>query len=1620
MKVGITVHFQFSFFSSGSPQTAMGLAEVFRIQGYDIVFINVGDESKKWWDDILTMKDSWETVHHSVLDSNMDFDYIIEVDSHLLTAFERGGRSRGRGRGKRIWLSRKAPIFSDIESSLFPFSRPDRDLTNISEIWLYEEMCTKDDIQYIELLTRKPVSLIPYIWTPTPVEMYRQETKAPIWQQTYNPSVPWSIHICETNMSSASSATIPLLVMRELVKAGGSTAIHNQIKIHNADNIKGNDFFKSNVLAHVFSDISGAATSQFMGRQRIIDWVYDTNSIVIAHSRFLTLRPYHFDCVWAGIPLIHNSRVLSKLGGIVSKGFYADNEISQATAAFLASASSASSSSGVEELIQVRKNILDLFSPLSARIQKRYLDALSSASSASAPILMASPSPTSIEKEKEKKEKELRVGFTCMWDSFRPEYNMFTLMLEEAVKEFPDEVRPCVKGLSIDSFAEGSEEREEVDILIFGPFGDRWKTVSSAIPKIHFTGENTGPVIREDVKLNLGFKHADMNSGSYLRLPLWMLEINWFRADAERIGNPKPLPIDRCCKVYPEELSAKEKFCAFVVTNPRQPMRNSAFHWLSAYKRVDSAGRLFNNVGGDIFAGLGGAGGELKKHEFLKKYKFCLAYENDKSDGYMTEKWLHAKAAGCIPIYWGDPKADRDFDMDSCIDARNVRTPQELIELVAKVDTDEGEWRRLAMKPALDDVRRDLVRRTLSECSRRILAAAGVATENLEKIPRFLGYTSDLVIAGAALPSPTVVSMDKTVFLTGCNARFLSSLQILLNSLAEQKKVVSEMQVIVYLFEDVSKDIESKFKEAYSFVNFRRFSASSPVEGEALEAVKSFPDLWAPEHFAWKLWILREVCADVSLAGLPLLYMDTGVMMCRWPRGWLSRARDNGICLLEDPRQKNKQWCHDVFIQKLGVSAAELEEQQIWAGSIACIIGHPLPLVLFEEAWKWAQVRDVIVGAKWAGVRDGAPYGHRHDQSILSVLSNRIGCPRYPLDDVYCDVSLRHTFMSKKSLYVHRSLFQEHAPVATGIDDAWVINLDRRADRMTKFKDTHPDLAMRAHRFSAFEGSSLRLTPKLARLFKPNDFNWKKPVMGCALSHLAIWMKLLNDRNEIQSYLIMEDDARLSPAWKKSWEKIHKHNALPADWDIVYLGGILPPNKEVFMKNLIEPVNEYIARVKENTYFGQGTANRYMHFCAYSYVLSRRGAQKIIDVLKAKDGYWTSADHMICNIHDYMNIYFTNPLIAGCFQDDDPIYCNSQFNDFSRVDKFDSDLWNNTERFSVMGEISGELDIMGALEDAALPSSPASSPLVAPASPPPPEDKRRRFVSLFGDPMDMSKFHEFAWFKMLFPEDKYNLVIRRVGDSESPPADSPIVVVQRPHVDEIAEKLAAWSSAGIEFYVLHMSDEFSDDSIGFYDLPGCKGVIRNYLRDDVKESDKISVIPLGFHWALPKCEPMVHTPRPPFREFAWSFVGTQWASRQEKLAPLLAIPDNVLQKKVLFMDDWNSPKMLGREENIGILLNSWLVPCPGGQNAETFRIYEALEAGAVPVIVKEECSELFLKLIGRYLPLMVCDSWEHAAQLIYTLRTHVELYENYRKLVLAAWEQCKAHTKLTVSRVFQV
>jgi alpha(1,3/1,4) fucosyltransferase len=1701
MRIGITVPVQFSVFSGGSAGAAMAVGEVLRSQGHEVIFVNVVgslEDHKKWWDDCQSLKDNWQVVH--LQESGLRVDVLFEMGGLCPSKEE-----RKRVATTNIWLLRKPVLLSEVENSIFPLTTTKRNLEGIDQVWCFDTEVTNDDLQYLEALCRCPARTVPFVWSPTPVLIHQAEIRMPTWLQITATAIqqagkvlPWSVHIPETNTSGSSSCTIPLVGLYEAKRNGFPVT---KFKVHNADHIQRSEFFRQNIWKHTeIADLSG----EFLGRQRVIDMTVEPMSMLFSHLRFRQIRPYLLDAAWAGVPLVHNSPLLRDLSGTgLEHGYYPENSITGMVKAVAKIHEDLATAQGIFKpngLAVIQEAITRRWTPVAHGVQAGWKTALATLTPSSTPVAAAPVvAPAAAPVNAAKPENTFLVLFTDMWDSFNPAHNMFTLMLEEAAKNFEKKVQ--IQGVD-----EGSLGGRKPNCILFGPFGSGWKKPEyKEIPKIHYTGENTEPIAGEKVFLNLGYQHADFMDERYIRLPLWMLEIDWFGADMEQIRNPKPLPVDRVTQVYPEEISEKKKFCAFVVTNPTNPIRNNAFHALSQYKRVDSAGRLFNNIGNELFSEMGGGGGgELKKLEFLKHYKFCLAYENASSQGYTTEKYLHAKAAGCIPIYWGDPKFERDFDPAGCIDAREITSPEQLIAAVKKIDENPSLYLKAFAIPALDEYHRDLVRRTMSHVARLILKGGGVQESELARIPKMIGATSTAEAEQMAKGRPqqprvenvtempvstTAPQQMKTPFVvTMANSRFLPSLLTFLSGMAKQVSAVPDLRARVWLGKDVTEDSKKLLIGNYPFAEFRTLP-------ETEFQVPGFPDFWAPEHYAWKLWIFQNTVNDESLRNHLVLYLDAGIFMCRWPVKWLLTAQEKGMCVLEDPRETNDRWCHMTFQTKLSMTASELGAHQIVAGCQAFIAGHPLPTQIFNAALELGKQRDLIVGAKWEGVRavDGKPFGHRHDQSILSLLTLRSRCPTFPLDELYCDTSLRDTFQKGKYLYVHRGNFRLHQPFAKHIDEAHVINLERRADRLEKLWTNCPSLKGRVQRLPAVEGKKLQLTPALARLFKPHDFFWKKAIMGCALSHLSLWWKLVNEHPDIQSFLIMEDDVKFQDGWEKRWEEAA--NYLPENYDVVYLGGILPPNRQGF-EHLKEKVNPYFSRVAENTMFGQKAPNRYFHFCAYAYVLSRRGAEKIFELMNAHDGYWTSADHMICNEVTKMDLYFLDPLVAGCYQDDDPKYQASAFNDFSRIDQFDSDLWNNDERFTqqeiqaAMEKAEKEINIKVVLGDcegargsestaaaaaAAVPVAKPDLPSVLrllkewkadtwnqatqvetleravpflkrsadPYSDPPvseiqaaltswklqerpnplwktvlhsleswtscpvlarspPTPAKRRLVCLEDHKLKEEDIYESKWFKELFGKD-LPMIFEQISPFSEPPSDSPIVCLQKPFVEEYTALLKRWTAAGKTFYILHMSDEHLNDTIEAYSLDGCLGVVRTYARSDIPSSvaSKVLTVPLGYHWTLihGSDNPYEKTPRLPFRNYKWSFIGTGWGTREALFAPFQTLDPH----RLVLLDSWDSPKKVGRDEYISTMLDSYFVLCPPGNNPESFRIYEALECGCIPIYIKSPGDDKLIETLMNEIGLLPASSWQEGLVLLQHLLNNIELLENYRRTILTRW-----------------
>ncbi|MWV67581.1 hypothetical protein DCO58_07910 [Helicobacter saguini] len=142
--------------------------------------------------------------------------------------------------------------------------------------------------------------------------------------------------------------------------------------------------------------------------------------------------------------------------------------------------------------------------------------------------------------------------------------------------------------------------------------------------RIFFTGEN----IRADYNIadySIDFDFMEFGD-RHLRLPLPFCE---YKYDFGARFSDK-----------------RSEFCSFLVSNSNRfaTFRNTFFHKLSKYKKVDSGGKYANNINYRV----------ENKVEWLKKYKFNICFENSSYPGYLTEKIFDAFAAGCVPIYWGD------------------------------------------------------------------------------------------------------------------------------------------------------------------------------------------------------------------------------------------------------------------------------------------------------------------------------------------------------------------------------------------------------------------------------------------------------------------------------------------------------------------------------------------------------------------------------------------------------------------------------------------------------------------------------------------------------------------------------------------------------------------------------------------------------------------------------------------------------------------------------------------------------------------------------------------------------------------------------------------------------
>ena len=151
-----------------------------------------------------------------------------------------------------------------------------------------------------------------------------------------------------------------------------------------------------------------------------------------------------------------------------------------------------------------------------------------------------------------------------------------------------------------------------------------------------------------------------------------------------------------------KELAKKNKFCNFIYMNSNAHYMRDKLYWnLSTYKPIDSLGHHLNNVplSQSHMTKRNDENWKEGSISVKKAYKFSIAAENEKFDGYTSEKIITSLLAHTIPIYWGNPYVGEDFNTNAFIDASKFDTTEELIQYIKTVDENDDLWLKLIMEP---------------------------------------------------------------------------------------------------------------------------------------------------------------------------------------------------------------------------------------------------------------------------------------------------------------------------------------------------------------------------------------------------------------------------------------------------------------------------------------------------------------------------------------------------------------------------------------------------------------------------------------------------------------------------------------------------------------------------------------------------------------------------------------------------------------------------------------------------------------------------------------------------------------------------------------------------------
>lgn len=286
---------------------------------------------------------------------------------------------------------------------------------------------------------------------------------------------------------------------------------------------------------------------------------------------------------------------------------------------------------------------------------------------------------------------------------------------------------------------------------------------------------------------------------------------------------------------------------------------------------------------------------------------------------------------------------------------------------------------------------------------------------------------------------------------------------------------------------------------------------------------------------------------------------------------------------------------------------------------------------------------------------------------------------------------------------------------------------------------------------------------------------------------------------------------------------------------------------------------------------------------------------------------------------------------------------------------------------------------------------------------------------------------ESTWLLKLFG-DSVDSHIHDPNMELPPKSQSVIIVNPKSSEKNVATSLylKQYEDAGVPFGLIHLSDEFLNCDYRMYNFAQCRFVYRNYWHPMLCQG-KVRCFPMGYKIGFESPAP-IHIRRILERTYTWCFSGNLKFRHPERLRGLQVFHALPSGKCVIeHGDSFSNPTTgLNTLEYQTMLSNSIFALCPPGNiHLDSFRMYEALEAGAIPVTLAFTQQQPYSPSYWTYvfaqsdaIPFVAEESWEKCMEKVTYLLQHKEELEQVQTKCIEFWNKCKHQFQVNFKQSF--